>query len=130
MLQKLTYDRSRLKEYMLRLFYGSPAYQIRQKRQYLIDTESKLRQQMNQKLKEKRHMLELMIARLNGLSPLSKLSRGYALVAGEDNKPIRSIENVNKKELLTISLLDGDIKARAEELIEITRGGGAGPCDK
>ena len=77
--QKLNLSRSRLKEYRLRLSYTSPAYQIRQKRQYLIDTEQKLKQQMDRKLKEKRHVLELLIAKLDGLSPLSKLNKGYSL---------------------------------------------------
>ena len=65
--------------------------------------------------------MELLIARLEGLSPLSKLSKGYALITGEDNIPVQSIHKVSKNELLTISLLDGDIKARTEELLEKKR---------
>lgn len=122
MIQKLTYSQSKLKEWKMRLFYASPTYQIKQKRQYLIDTEQKLGQKMNQKLRDKRHLLELAIAKLEGLSPLSKLSKGYALVVGEDNKPVQSIKKVMKNEHLTISFLDGDIKAKVEEFKEIQRG--------
>jgi len=121
-LQKLSYNQARLKEYKLRLIYSSPAYQIKQKRQYLSDTEQKLVQRMHQNLKEKRHMLELAIARLEGLSPLSKLNRGYALVIGEDNKPVQSIKKVVKNEILTISLLDGDLLTRVEKLTQVQRG--------
>jgi len=119
--QKLNQYRSRANQLKLRLFYASPAYQIKQKRQFLMDAEQKLQQRMNQSLKEKRHRLELYIAKLEGLSPLSKLSKGYALVVGEDNKPIQSINKVKKQEMLTISLLDGDIKARVEDLNEKIR---------
>jgi exodeoxyribonuclease VII large subunit len=119
---KLTYHQSKLKEYKLRLFYASPTYQIRQKRQFLTDMEQKLQNRMNQRLKERRHRLEVLIARLEGLSPLSKLSKGYALVVGENNKPLQSIKGVSPKELLTVSLLDGDIKARVEEIREQKRG--------
>lgn len=119
--QKMNNYRSRVNQLKLRLFYASPAYQIKQKRQHLIDTEQKLQQGINRRLKENRHRLELMIARLEGLSPLSKLSRGYALIVGEDHKPIRSIRQVKQQELLTVSLLDGDIRARAEELYEKER---------
>ena len=122
MIQKLTYSHSKLKEWKMRLFYASPTYQIKQKRQYLIDTEQKLGQKMNQKLRDKKHLLELSIAKLEGLSPLSKLSKGYALVVGEDNKPVQSIKKVMKNEHLTISFLDGDIKAKVEEFKEIQRG--------
>ncbi len=133
MQQKVTYHESRLKELKLRLFYASPSYQIRQKRQLLMDMEQRLQNKMNQRLKEKRHRLELLIARLEGLSPLSKLSKGYALVVGENNKPLQSIKGVSPKELLTISLLDGDIKARAEEICEkeraINQENKSGSCD-
>jgi exodeoxyribonuclease VII large subunit len=122
MRQKLSLNQNRVKELKLRLFYASPSYQIKQKRQYLMDAEQKLQQRMNQRLKEKRHRLELYIAKLEGLSPLSKLSKGYALIVGEDNKPIQTIQKVAKNELLTISLLDGDIKTRVEELCEKQRG--------
>ncbi len=121
MVQKVTYQQNKLKELKLRLFYVSPAYQIRQKRQLLMDMEQRLQNRMNQRLKEKRHRLELYIAKLEGLSPLSKLSKGYALVVGEDNKPLQSIKKVSPKELLTISLLDGDIRTRVEEISEKQR---------
>jgi exodeoxyribonuclease VII large subunit len=114
--QKLACCRNKSKECKLRLFYSSPAYQIKQKRQFLMDAERRLWQRMDQRIKEKRHRLELYIARLDGLSPLSKLNKGYALIAGEDNRPVESIRKVAVNELLTLSLLDGDIKARVEEL--------------
>ena len=122
MQQKMTFYRNRVKECKMRLFYASPAYQIKQKRQFLIETEQKLQLRINQKLREKRHRLELYIARLEGLSPLSKLSKGYALIVGEDNKPVQSIGKVAEKEILTISLLDGDIRTRVEELCPKQRG--------
>ena len=87
-----------------------------------MDTEQKLLLGINQKLKENRHKMELYIARLEGLSPLSKLSKGYALIVGENNVPVQSIQKVSNKEILTISLLDGDIKARVEELCDKKRG--------
>ncbi|NLP34219.1 MAG: exodeoxyribonuclease VII large subunit [Clostridiales bacterium] len=121
MMQKVTYNRTRIDEFKLRMYYVSPMYQIKQKRQYLIETEQKLQQRMNLKLKEKRHKLELYITKMEALSPLSKLSKGYALVTGEENLPIQSIKKVKEKDLITISLLDGDIKARVEELNEIKR---------
>ncbi len=121
MQQKLIQYQNMAKQYKLRLFYASPAYQIKQKRQYLMEAEEKLKARINQRLKEKRHRLELYIARLEGLSPLSKLSKGYALIVGEDNLPVQSISKVKEKELITVSLLDGDIKARVEELCEKRR---------
>ena len=122
MQQKIRFSENRIKELRLRLLYSSPTFQIRQKRQYLIDTQQKLLLEINQRIKENRHLLELYIARLEGLSPLSKLSKGFALIVGEDNIPVQSIHKVAKNELLTVSLLDGDIKARVEDKCDKKRG--------
>lgn len=112
---------SRLREIKLRLLYASPSYQIKQKRQHLIDVEQKLQYRMEQKLKESRHELELYITKLDGLSPLTKLKQGFALVKGENKEPINSVQNVTINDMLTISLLDGDIMARIEDINEQNR---------
>lgn len=122
MRQHISVSQNKVREYKMRLYYASPAFQIRQKRQFLMDTEQKLLAQINQKLKESRHRLELYITKLEGLSPLSKLSKGYALIVGEDNRPVQSIDKVAVNELLTVSLLDGDIKTRVEEICSKNRG--------
>ena len=122
MQQKLDRYHSKAEQYKLRLFYASPSYQIKQKRQYLMETERRLEQRMKERIRDNRHKLELYIARLEGLSPLSKLSKGYALIIGDDNKPVQSIRSARQNELITISLIDGDISARVEELCEKKRG--------
>ncbi|HKL99651.1 MAG TPA: exodeoxyribonuclease VII large subunit [Mobilitalea sp.] len=119
--QNVAYNQNKLKEMKMRLFYASPAYQIKQKRQFLVELEQRLQNRTNQNIKDMRHRLELYIAKLQGLSPLSKLSKGYALVVGEDKKPLQSIKDVTKNGLLTISLLDGDIRTRVEDIIEQER---------
>ncbi len=120
--QKLQRYQSKVKELKLRLYYASPAYQIKEKRQFLIEAQQRLQLRMQQRLKEKRHRLELYITKLEGLSPLSKLSKGYALVVDEKNKPIQSVYQVENNELLTLSLLDGDITARIETISPQNRG--------
>lgn len=119
--QNLALKQMKLKEIKLRLIYASPSYQIKQKRQYLMELEHRLERNMMQNLNKKRHLLELYIAKLEGVSPLKKLSKGYALVVGEDNKPVQSITKINDKELLTISLYDGDILTRVEDRRLINR---------
>lgn len=119
---KLSDYQNKVKQLKLRLFYASPAYQLKQKRQYLMDAEQKLTQQITGILREKRHKLEVYIARLEGLSPLTKLNKGYALITGEDRKPIQSVRKVRRDDVLTVSLLDGEIRTRVEEVCEIQRG--------
>lgn len=120
-MHNVTYHQSKLRELKLRLFYASPSYQIKQKRQQLLDIEQRLTNQMDRKTKDARHKLELYIAKLEGLSPLAKLKKGYALVRGEDKTPIYSIKSVKKDDLLRIDILDGEIISRVENTRELTR---------
>lgn len=50
-------------------------------------------------------------------SPEDTFRRGYS-ISRKDNKIIKSIENVAINDLLTINLLDGDIKCRVENIIQ------------
>ena len=122
-MHNVTYQKSRLRELKLRLYYASPSYQIKQKRQQLMDMEQRISGCMDRKLKDARHKLEIYITKLEGLSPLNKLKKGYAMVRGADGKPVQSVGNVKKDDLLTITLIDGDIVSRVEDKKEINREG-------
>ena len=76
---------------------------------------------INNKLKDTRHRLDVYIEKLNGLSPLNKLKSGYSLVTSED-KIVNSTKNVNIGENINISLIDGDIVAKVEDIIYNNRG--------
>lgn len=120
-MHNVNYYQSRLRELKLRLFYASPSYQAKQKRQQLHDMEQRLSNSMNRRLKEAHHRLEVYITKLEGLSPLGKLKKGYALVRAEDGRTIQSVNNVNKEDLLRISLLDGEIVSRVTDTEYIIR---------
>ena len=47
--------------------------------------------------------------RLNALSPLSVLARGYAVVCGEDGAPVRSVGRAGPGQRLLVKLDDGDL---------------------
>lgn len=86
-----------------------------------MDMEQKLTYSMERRLKDAQHRLEIYITRLEGLSPLTKLKRGYALVRGEDGRTVQSIRNVKKDDRLIISLVDGDLVSRIEDIKEQIR---------
>ena len=54
--------------------------------------------------------------RLSALSPLGVLSRGYALVQGEDGRVVASVENVRAEETVTVRLADGRVTARVQSV--------------
>ena len=55
-----------------------------------------------------------MIARLKGLSPLEKLSQGYAFLEQEtegSKRAVRSVKQVQKGDRLSVYVADGRIQA-------------------
>lgn len=119
--KKIAAYRSELKTLNIKLEYASPVYQIRQKRQQLIDMEQKLFNQLQAKLTKKRHLLEIYIEKLEGLSPLKKLNQGYALVINSENKVLNRLDKVTVGEKIRICVTDGDVVAEAQELIKKER---------
>lgn len=113
--------RKEIESLALRLEHLSPIYQIRQKRQLLMDMEQSLDQLLHNKIIKNRHMLELYIEKLEGLSPVRKLSKGYALVVNEQGKIVNSIEKTTAGGQLRISVTDGDILAEVTELKKVLR---------
>lgn len=109
--RKLQEKRYRLEHYRLRLSHQSPAYQIQQNRQYASDLEERLHAQMKQVLLKKKHVLALYIEKMKGLSPLEKLSKGYAFVADEEGKAVKTIKAVKTGDAVSISVTDGEIHA-------------------
>ncbi len=118
---KVSLCRKEIESLTLKLEHLSPIYQIRQKRQLLVDLDQTLNQLLHNKIIKKRHMLELYIEKLEGLSPVKKLNKGYALVANEQGRIVNSIKKTAPGEKLRISVTDGDILAEVTQLTEVNR---------
>lgn len=119
--QKINLIRNDIKQLSMRLEYASPIYQVRQKRQQLMDMEQNLHRLMTLTLTRKRHSMELYAEKLDGLSPLKKLSKGYSLVLNQEDKVINRLEKAVAGEQIRICVTDGDIKATVTELVKKDR---------
>lgn len=64
----------------------------------------------------KKEKLSIAMARLDALSPLSVLARGYSVVQSEDGTVVRSIQGINKGDELNIRVDDGNISAEVLEV--------------
>ena len=113
--KNLDYARGCCQQYRLALAAKSPESLIRDKRQLALNDEMLLEQLMKEKLTEAKNQLGIYAERLNGLSPLKKLSQGYAYVMSEKRERISSVEQVKKGEKLSLYLADGEIEAKVED---------------
>lgn len=109
---KIRNYRNTVNDLLWKLNKMSPANNIQSKRQRLADLEIRLYNSINRKTSERRHQLELLTERLNGLSPLNKLSGGYAYISDDKNKPVKSIKQINADAELKIVLKDGNAKVK------------------
>ncbi len=69
----------------------------------------------------RRAQLERLNARLNALSPLAVLERGYALVLDEKGALVRSTQQLTKDATVTTRLSDGSFSSHVEEVTTFER---------
>lgn len=113
---RLEREKERIRQYENRLKLLSPVNQLNEKRQTAADLEEKLRMRMEQQLLQRRHRLELLAERLESLSPLKKLSQGYAFVADENGQGICDAKKVRTGDTLKIHMLNGTVSAKVEKV--------------
>lgn len=89
-----------------------PESRINDKRQYCMDLENRLMERMKSKILEVRHRLELCAGKIDGLSPVKKLSQGYSVVTGKSGKNITDINDVELGDMVTVHLINGQIDAQ------------------
>ena len=106
----------RIKRYQMRLRYLSPQSQIREKRQYLVDTQERLRLGMRRQTEQARNSLDLYIERLKGLSPLDKLKQGFSYGMDKDGRTLVSIAQVKRGDMVTLQVSDGAVHAQVAEV--------------
>lgn len=116
--KQLQHQRAELANVQLRLQYLSPKNQIQEKRTYSMELEEKLELLMQKQLTDKRHRLELYVEIMKGLSPLEKLSQGYAFVEDEQGNVIHDVHQVKEADKVRIYLKNGSIGATVDKVTE------------
>lgn len=95
-----------------KLSYLHPQIKLNERRQQAADLEERLRQKMQEQLREAKHRMSVRAERLNGLSPVRKLGQGFSYVENRNGKNIRRTEEVCPGEMISIRVTDGTIHAQ------------------
>lgn len=136
--QQLRLAREQVNHYATRLSAASPQNQLNTNRTRAAALEEKLTACMQKKLSENRTRTSMVRERLNrrmerileqkrtqfgllakqleGNSPIRKLSQGYAVVEGPDQKTIRSVRRIRLQDEITVQMLDGGMRATVSEV--------------
>ena len=105
-------NRKMLEHVTLRLKLAHPRQKLNDSRQYGAELETRLRACMGERLTSDRHRLALCVEKMKGLSPLAKLSQGYAYVQTTEGENVRSIRQAETGAYLDIFVSDGEIHAQ------------------
>jgi exodeoxyribonuclease VII large subunit len=113
---RLRDDRDRLEELLTRRAFTRPLEGVNQRRQRVDDEQERLRDAVGRHAERRRLGLAALAGRLEALSPLGVLARGYAVVTRErDGAPVRSRDDVTTGDRLRLRLKDGDLAAQVVE---------------
>lgn len=76
----------------------------------------RLNRNILQQTREQRNNIATMMAKLDALSPLKVLRRGFSLAQDDAGKVVRSVDQISVDERISLYLPDGKAKCRVEEL--------------
>ena len=121
MKRKTNEYRNELSLLQMRLSYTNPMFKIRQKRQMLVDYEDRVQKLMKNILTRKHHQMDLYVEKMQGLSPLNQLKRGYAYVQNNEGNVVNSINKVGLEQSVLVHVMDGTITAKVESIQKVKR---------
>ena len=96
----------------------SPKSYIQQRKKALQLLQNRLISAQIQQNNRKKQRFIGLTAKLDAMSPLKVLTRGYAMAQTEDGSLIRSVSDVKPQDQITVSLADGNVTAIVNEVKE------------
>ena len=125
MLDKLFVVRHRLDIAKKDLLINSPKSKLEGYNNRLKEAKRSLYSALKYGIDKNKESLRVYIERLKGLSPLDKLSLGYAFVTDMEYNRINSVSELKRQEEILLSFSDGRVLAKVER-IEKAEGGNNG----
>jgi exodeoxyribonuclease VII large subunit len=101
-----------------RLQRNHPSESLREAQKRLDLTNKEMKRAMHQVLSKKRSDFERILSTLGALSPLKIMERGYSLAYSEDNRLVKSINQITINEQVQIQLQDGSLFCKVENIKE------------
>ncbi|MFO0898590.1 MAG: exodeoxyribonuclease VII large subunit [Pirellulales bacterium] len=118
LLGRLEFSRARLAGLAARPALRRPWDRLRQVSQRLDELAVRAARAVRRGTVLKRHTLSAWAGKLESLSPIAVLGRGYSLTTTSDGQLVRSLRQVALGQLLLTRLADGELQSRVEALPE------------
>ena len=111
---RLALARQRIEQLASRPALRRPLQRVRDLEQRLDDTAERLHRAANQRTIQAAEKLAALVARLETLSPLNVLTRGYSLTHTDDGRLLRAASQVGVGDRLVTRLAEGEVVSRVE----------------
>jgi len=117
MKEQLYEKRTKQKELERKLQTFHPAQALSFSRQKVTTLQGELQNKLRYHLQKKEHHLALLVEKLSLLNPLEIMKRGYSITYGPKNSIVSSISQIEKDDLLTVQLYDGEAICTVKEVV-------------
>src|SRR5690606_10216719 len=101
-----------------RLQQNHPKDKLLKAQQVQLTAEKRLTKEFQQQLRHHTQVFGAVVSKLQALSPLKIMERGYSLVYDEDDRLLKSINSVEHGETLKVKLQDGQIDCKVTGIEE------------
>lgn len=108
--------RTKSERTLLRLQRMSPERRLNEYRALSEEARVRMLQAIKDMLLRRQHELKIKAERLNGISPLKKISSGYAWVNDENEKHIKKASDINCGDSIIVRFVDGKVYADVTEV--------------
>lgn len=110
--RKVDYTKRDLDMLLIRLNTLSPQIKLREQKQRLQNFSKILQNDFKNILENNKNILINMSKRLETVSPLKRLSGGYAYISDKDNKKVLSAASLHQEDEINVFFSDGKIRAK------------------
>ena len=113
MRNKICTEKEKLENFEKQITILNPSNKIKNSRQELSNFYEKVVNLMTLKMNDEKAKISLLSSKLNALSPLEVLSRGYS-ISYKNEMPIKSVNDVNTCDNIKIRVADGEFFAEVK----------------
>lgn len=118
MQKRLKHERQRTQALAMSRFLKNPLNYFADRRMYLDYTHRRLSAASTNYINRKREQFVRLTAKLEAMSPLKVLSRGYCMSLDENGTLIKTIQTVKVNDRIRITLMDGTVTTQVQEVSE------------
>lgn len=120
MQRRLQQESEILDRLMMNRAWQKPRQMVQQYQQYCQELRVQMQKAMENRVNQSRQRLAMAVSGLERLSPLKVMQRGYAVVHNQAGI-IKSVENVQPGDCLSITLLDGELCTQVKQKEKVIR---------